>query len=208
MDEQNPIAAIVGVSVLMGISIAINANSLFNRAHNDLIDIEGGYVYHKDDRGGETKWGITKATARKHGYTGPMKDLPKDVAAQIAYEGYWNEMGLDTLANKTDTTYQEIAFQLYKLGYHAGNKRAIRTFQRCLNVLNQQERIYPDIRQDGIMGPRTIYSYTSYRRKFGAEGVQPLKMCIDGLTVSFYVSISESRPQNQSFTRGWFKRLD
>lgn len=43
-----------------------------------LIDREGDYVNHPADRGGPTRFGITEAVARAHGYAGPMALLPRD----------------------------------------------------------------------------------------------------------------------------------
>jgi lysozyme family protein len=39
---------------------------------NALIEREGGYVNHPADRGGPTRYGITEAVARAHGYGGPL----------------------------------------------------------------------------------------------------------------------------------------
>src|SRR4051812_11797343 len=43
-----------------------------------LIDREGGYVDHPADKGGPTCFGITEAVARAQGYSGPMRQLPRD----------------------------------------------------------------------------------------------------------------------------------
>ena len=43
-----------------------------------ILVVEGGYVNHPSDPGGETNYGITKSTAVRHGYTGSMVDLPKE----------------------------------------------------------------------------------------------------------------------------------
>jgi hypothetical protein len=48
--------------------------------------VEGGYVNHPADPGGETNMGITKKVAVKNGYTGPMRTLPKDIAVGIYYQ--------------------------------------------------------------------------------------------------------------------------
>ena len=54
-----------------------------------LIEREGGYVDHPADRGGATRFGITEAVARAHGYRGPMRLLPRDEALAIYRRLYW-----------------------------------------------------------------------------------------------------------------------
>jgi hypothetical protein len=58
------------------------------------IALEGGYVNHSADPGGETNMGITKVTAVQHGYTGPMRTLPRGVAESIYYDQYLVPAGL------------------------------------------------------------------------------------------------------------------
>ena len=38
-----------------------------------VIDREGGYVDHPADKGGPTRFGITQAVARAHGYAEAMR---------------------------------------------------------------------------------------------------------------------------------------
>jgi Glycosyl hydrolase 108 len=40
---------------------------------DDVIGREGGYSNHPADRGGATRWGVTEAVARAHGYRGDMR---------------------------------------------------------------------------------------------------------------------------------------
>jgi lysozyme family protein len=54
----------------------------------DLIAREGGFVDHPADKGGPTRWGITQAVARRHGYKGQMENLPRSVAALIYKQQY------------------------------------------------------------------------------------------------------------------------
>jgi lysozyme family protein len=42
-----------------------------------IFALEGGFVDHKNDPGGATNHGITAAVARKHGFKGDMRDLPR-----------------------------------------------------------------------------------------------------------------------------------
>ena len=44
------------------------------------IGREGGYSNHPADRGGETIWGITAAVARRNGYAGAMRSMPREAS--------------------------------------------------------------------------------------------------------------------------------
>ena len=50
---------------------------------DELLEREGDYVNHPADRGGPTRYGITEAVARAHGYSGAMAELPREEAAAI-----------------------------------------------------------------------------------------------------------------------------
>lgn len=66
-----------------------------------ILKSEGGYVNDPNDRGGETKYGITKAKARELGYTGDMRNMPKNIA-ETYYSGLYdkiqNKYGFDEKA--------------------------------------------------------------------------------------------------------------
>ena len=53
------------------------ADSRFLKFFNYILLVEGSYSNDKNDKGGETKYGITKERARECGYKGNMKDLTK-----------------------------------------------------------------------------------------------------------------------------------
>jgi lysozyme family protein len=65
---------------------------------DELIEREGGFVDHPADRGGPTRFGITEAVARQHGYTGLMRELPRDEAAAIYRRLYWLRPRFDAVA--------------------------------------------------------------------------------------------------------------
>jgi lysozyme family protein len=50
---------------------------------DELIAREGDFVDHPADIGGPTRWGITQAVARRHGYTGEMHALPRHMAVAM-----------------------------------------------------------------------------------------------------------------------------
>ena len=63
-----------------------------------ILGKEGGYVDHPSDKGGPTRWGITQTTARAHGYTGDMRNLPRETAKQIRLSDYWTGPRFDQVA--------------------------------------------------------------------------------------------------------------
>lgn len=65
---------------------------------DDLIAREGDYVHHPADRGGPTRWGITEAVARRHGYHDKMSQLPRAEAAAIYKRIYWHAPGFADVA--------------------------------------------------------------------------------------------------------------
>jgi hypothetical protein len=68
---------------------------------DDLISREGGYSNHPADRGGPTKFGVTEAVARAHGYTGSMALLPRGQAAAIYRRLYWVVPGFDQVVRRS-----------------------------------------------------------------------------------------------------------
>jgi lysozyme family protein len=62
----------------------------FDAAFIRIVALEGGYSDDPRDPGGKTKFGITEAVARQHGYIGAMQALPLDVAGEIYRSDYWD----------------------------------------------------------------------------------------------------------------------
>src|ERR1043165_6632704 len=61
----------------------------------EILRHEGGYVNHPKDPGGETNFGITRATSREAGYCGPMKSIPMDVVESIYRSRFWTSSSGD-----------------------------------------------------------------------------------------------------------------
>ena len=53
------------------------ADSRFLKFFNYILLVEGSYSNDRNDKGGETKYGITKEKARECGYKGSMKILQR-----------------------------------------------------------------------------------------------------------------------------------
>lgn len=168
---------------------------------NEIIRIEGGYVNDPSDSGGETNFGITKAVARSFGYTGHMKDLPREIAFEIYSEKYWHSLSLD----RVETICPRIAEELADTGVNMGIGRAGEFLQRSLNVLNNSGQYYPDLKVDNDIGPKTISALSSYKWKRGQEGMKILYQMLNCLQGAFYVTLAERRVKDEKFIYGWFK---
>ena len=117
-----------------------------------LIEREGGYVNHRADRGGPTRYGITEAVARAHGFRGSMASLPRDEAAAIYRRLYWLRPKFDEVAVRAP----RIAGELFDTGVNMGPAVAATFLQRALTALNRNGRDFTDLVPDGRIGPRTL----------------------------------------------------
>lgn len=166
---------------------------------NDIIRVEGGYSNDKADAGGETMYGITVAVARNHGYTGDMRNLPRQTAYDIYYKSYVVEPGFDLVA-KIDPT---IAAELVDTGVNMGTTTAAKFLQQSLNALNDGGTKYPDLVVDGRLGKASISALEAFLRQRGADGRVVLLRALNSLQGARYIALAESRPQNERFVFGW-----
>jgi lysozyme family protein len=112
--------------------------SHFERIFAIVAGEEGGYSDRNlaDDPGGKTNFGVTEKVARRHGYRGDMKDLPREMATAIARMDYWDKY-------KCDEFHPAIALQVFDAAYNGGSPAL--WLQGALGV-----------KTDGAIGPKTI----------------------------------------------------
>lgn len=165
---------------------------------NEIIRVEGGYVNDPSDSGGETNYGITKAVAVSFGYTGSIKDMPRQVAFDIYSAKYWDSVRGDGLAGLSERVAEEVVDTAVNMGV----KRASEFLQRSLNVLNDREKYYNDISADGIIGDGTLMALESCIFKRSDEVLVKILNCLQG---AFYVELAERREKDERFINGWFK---
>lgn len=166
-----------------------------------LIGREGGYANHPSDRGGETMWGVTVAVARKYGYAGAMRAMPRTVAVDIYRRRYWQEPGFEAVGRLS----APVAEELFDTGVNMGPGVATGFLQQALNALNQQGRDYADIKVDGMVGPATLGALRAYQKRRGAEGEVVLLKALNCLQGARYIHLAESRPKNEDFLYGWLR---
>lgn len=174
-----------------------------NAIIDNIIRTEGGYVDHPADRGGPTNWGITEKVARRAGYNGDMKALPKDVARRIYRTRYYEAPGFKNVNEVAPLLAEEMT----DTGVNMGPQTATKMLQRLLNVLNREGQDYPDITVDGQLGPQSLealHQYLNVRGKRDGEAVLVRLMnCLQGAR---YVEIAERTPSQEAFMFGWARQ--
>lgn len=150
----------------------------FDTAFTKLLGHEGGYVNHHNDPGGETNWGVTKAVARDFGYTGSMRDLPRDAAKRIYRVKYWD-------AVKADEMPAAVRYPLFDAAVNSGVGQAARWLQRALGVAD-----------DGKIGAITIAKAKQ------SDGVAVASAMI-GQRLQFMTNLSTW----PAFGKGWARRI-
>lgn len=150
-----------------------------------LFAHEGGYSNHPSDKGGETNFGITEATARSYGYTGPMRDLPIEVAEEIYSIEYWKFSNVKS---------QAVATKLLDMSANFGPRMATVLAQRAVNTL-----VEPATQEDGNWGPDTEESVNAAPEKEMLEA-------LSAVSSEHYQAIAAKDPSQQVFLKGWLKR--
>ena len=150
----------------------------FQQAFAELMKHEGGFVDHPSDPGGATHYGVTQAVARKHGYTGHMRDYPKSEAMRVYKLDYWDAIQADELP-------EAVRYPVFDAAVNSGPAQAIKWLQRALDV--------PD---DGKVGPQTINAARA------ADGNE-LARRILGMRLHFMTGLRHW----PDFSRGWARRI-
>ncbi len=166
---------------------------------DEVIAREGGYSDHPADRGGATHFGITQAVARANGYAGHMKALPRAAAETIYRQLYWESPGYDLIAQIAPS----VAAEMFDTGVNMGTPTATGFLQRALNALNRNEKDYPDLKADRVVGAKTLAALRSFLALRGKPGEVVLLKALEALQGERYLALAESRPANEAFLYGW-----
>jgi lysozyme family protein len=180
---------------------------------NHTISLEGDYVNDEDDRGGETRFGITYHTAQKYlpykedySWDGDMKTLPITLAQDIyAYE-YYSCPKIYLIAEKSEILAKEV----FDSAVNMGATTPIKFFQRLLNVFNNKQSYYNDIVVDGYLGQETISAYNKLCARRGEVSVENVFYnALNAMQCVKYIDIAEGDHSQESFVWGWIaNRVD
>lgn len=146
-------------------------------------DKSGAYTRDPDDRGGETKWGVSKTT---HPHLN-IKALTYNQAVEIYRTQYWNEL-YDYILS--DTT----AFKIFDMGILNGKRTAVKILQKAIKSCGLLVRV------DGLFGPLTLTATNNTNMEQLYE--QYIKL-FDTRFRRLVIRIQS----NKKFLRGWLNRL-
>ncbi|MGE3396039.1 MAG: glycoside hydrolase family 108 protein [Sphingomonas sp.] len=160
-----------------------------------VIAVEGGYVNHPNDPGGETNKGITKRVAVQNGYRGPMRSLPTSVATDIYYRQYLVAPGYEPLIELDAAVTEE----LFDTTVNMGPRRPSRWFQLSINGL-----CGTNLTVDGRVGPATQSAFAACQARIGAA-----RLCVsmldrlDAAQRAEYDRLIRVNRRLRVFHRGW-----
>lgn len=159
----------------------------FSKYAPKLLELEGGYIDHPNDRGGITNAGITLATYRD--YCGQEK-TPRDLQ-NMSYETwqniikdmYWDRCRADEIPN------QSLAELIVDWCVNSG-VAGVRKVQEIVGC-----------KSDGIVGPITLSLINSSDPRHLFERIWNARQ-------QFYINIVKRNPTQKVFMNGWMNRLN
>lgn len=166
----------------------MDSNQAVNEYIGRVLDREGGYVDHPNDRGGPTNYGITMNTLSSwRGQAVSVEDvkvLSKSEAAKIYRTRYWNAPGFGSL-----NLPSLLAEAVFDTAVNSGPARAVRMLQRSIGVTD-----------DGVIGPITTQAL---------QRANPARLTARYLAHRgvFYGEIIGRDSSQQAFRNGWANRL-
>ena len=181
----------------------------FKLSYLKVMDHEGGYVNHPNDRGGETYKGI--ARKRNPNWKGwPIIDsikgtnkfelkLDNDELLQMEVRNYYKLNYWDSL-NLDYVKAQAVADEVFDISVNMGPGTAGSTLQQALNLLNRNQKDFPDLPTTGTVGPQTLKTINLYNNEAA------LVKTLNGIQFGKYRNICQADPSQEVFFLGWLKR--
>lgn len=182
----------------------------FNEAWANTDLAEGFYSHRADDKGGETYRGISRkynpnwrgwAIIDKYKVRTGFIDLlagDPDLNALVRefYLALWKRIHCD------DMDSQEIAVQLFDITVHSGESTAVEFLQIALNALNRNGKLWPDLKIDGVIGAKTLWTVEQAKARWHLVA----KM-MAGLRIAYFAKLMREDPSQEEFAAGWLERV-
>lgn len=184
----------------------------FDAAFDVTMGHEGGYANDPSDFGGETYrgiarrfhpswfgWTIIDQSRKEPGFPGA---IPHDRLDRYVREFYRNHFWLPVAGE--DVEPHSVAAELFDTAVNMGPSRAVEFLQVALNALNRNGKLYPDLVEDGDMGPRTLAALDKYLQ---SDPPLFLLKALNGQQCCYYIERTRKVPSQERFLRGWLARV-
>ena len=156
-----------------------------------ILHLEGGYVNHPKDPGGETNLGVTKRVytnwcMEQDLHTKDMKNLQVKDVAPIYERNYWGRLKCDDIPTGLDLC-------LFDFGVNAGPGRAAKFLQKIIGTT-----------VDGGIGPQTL---NALQQKIGGDddyGISDIIKEYQSARQEYYEGLSTFA----TFGKGWTRRVE
>ena len=159
----------------------------FDAAFAQVMKSEGGYVWDKDDAGGETNLGVTigawGAYLGRAIQPGEMKALTQETVKPFYKAMYWDKVKGDNLPAGVD-------YAVFDFAVNAGVGRAAKFLQRAVGAVD-----------DGVIGSGTL----------GLVAKADPQKLLDNFAdqkQGFYNGLATKNPSQQKFLKGWLARVN
>lgn len=187
----------------------------FLDAMKTLDNYEGFYSEDSRDPGGETYRGISRVyfpdwwgwqiiDAEEDLENESIKRELNGLVLNFYRMQFWNRFNGDAVADHS----LPIAIEMLECGVNLGVTKCVTFLQKGLNLLNLNGKLYPDLVEDGRLGPITLARLNSYlvSRPPSREVAEArLLKVMNILQGSHYIKIMEKYPEREVF-RSWFNR--
>ena len=145
-----------------------------------------GYVNHKLDPGGETKFGISKRSYPNL----DIRSLTLEQAKEIYYNDYW----LKARCDKISDISQCIAIAHFDWVVNSGLRTPSKKLQEVVGAT-----------ADGVIGPKTLEALKQAINRSSENEVLHLYL---KQRRNFYHQLVEKKPKLKVFLKGWLRRVD
>jgi len=149
---------------------------IFDEALEMVLIHEGGYVDDPHDKGGETKYGISKRAYPNV----DIKNLTTRQAGDIYRADYWDKSHCSSLPSG-------VAIQVFDTAINCGVSRAAKFLQECVGAT-----------ADGVIGKKTLAAVSESHKDSGSDLIQKYT----DRREQYYRSLK----QYDRYGRGWSRR--
>lgn len=189
------------------------------RMISTLLELEGGYGNNPNDKGGKTKYGITKNSYPHL----DIKNLTKEDAVEIykrdwleRYSGLYNSIYAHIDACGTDDkSAVNVCFTptFFYFAVNAGTQRAVRLLQKAINETSRNIRKRLSISEDGLWGAQSSAALQTVIYQDGND--TPTNEISRALNIAAvfkqhalrYYYILALKPTQRQFLCSWIGRL-